>query len=243
MRTKFIAALAVIALFTSCQKDFSEEYGTQQQTNNTITTNANALGANNCKASPYFPVCTGSVYNYTETRGAIAPGNELGAPNNYTLQYIGDTTIENKIYQKIKSYGTIVVFYNSTDAVLSQIVLNENTQTNGSVPYYKFTLVKSNASVGATWRDVLSLPANQTETNDYTIIAKGITKTVFGITYNDVIHIRQDVRYSASGSAVYSHTDKYMAKGIGVIESITYDDFNGGYVLSHRKLVSASIPQ
>ncbi len=239
MKSKLITALAAIAMLTSCQKDFSEEYGTAQTT--TIT-NTNDLGVNNCKASPYFPVCTGSAYNYTESRGAIAPGNELGAPNNYTLQYLGDTTIENKIYQKIKSYGTVVVFYNSTDAVLSQIVLNENVQTNGAIPYYKFTLVKSNEPVGATWRDVLSLPANQTETNDYTIIAKGITRTVFGTTYNDVIHIRQDVRYSLYGNTIYTHMDKYMAKGIGLIESITYDDLNGGNVFSHRKLVSSIIP-
>jgi hypothetical protein len=240
MKTKFIAAIAAVALFTSCQKDFSEEYAVLQST--TTTTNTNALGVNNCKASPYFPVCTGSSYNYTETRGSIAPGNQLGAPNNYTLEYIGDTTIENKIYQKIKSYVTQVVFYNSTDGVLSQIILNENTQTNGSIPYYKFTIVKSNESVGATWRDVLSLPSNQTETNDYTIIAKGITRTVFGITYNDVIHVRQDVRYSLYGNSIYTHYDKYMAKGIGLIESITYDDLNGGNVFSHRKLVSSIIP-
>ncbi len=241
MKTTFnVALIATITVFTSCQKDFSEEYGNLQTT--IASDNTNNLGVNNCKANPYFPVCTGSAYNYTETRGSIAPGNELGAPNNYTLQYLGDTTIENKIYQKIKSYGSVVVFYNNTDAVLSQIVLNENIQTNGTVPYYKYTLVKSNEPVGATWRDVLSLPANQTETNDYTIVAKGITRTVFGITYNDVIHVRQDVRYSLYGNSIYNHSDKYMAKGIGLIENITYDDSNGGNVFSHRKLISSIIP-
>jgi hypothetical protein len=241
MKTKFITALAALALLTSCQKDFSEEYGVLQTT--TTSTNANALGVNNCKASPYFPVCTGSEYRYTDTRGAIAPGTQLGTANNYTLHYTGDTTIENKIYQKIKGIGTQTIYYNSTNAVLSQIVLNENAQTNGSIPYFKFTIVKSNEPVGAIWRDELQLPNNTREINDYAIIAKGVSRTVSGITYNDVIQIRKDISCAIYGIAPYVHIDQYMAKGVGLIESITYDDLSGGSVMVHHKLVSAVIPQ
>jgi hypothetical protein len=241
MKTKFITAIAAVALFTSCQKDYSAEYGALQTT--TASNNTNEAGLNNCKASPYFPVCTGSEYRYTDTRGAIAPGTQLGAANNYTLQYTGDTTIENKIYQKIKGIGAQTIYYNSTNAVLSQIVLNQNRQTNVAVPYYKFTIVKSNESVGARWRDELPLPNNASEINDYTIIAKGISRTVSGITYNDVIQIRQDIGCAMYGIAPYMHVEQYMAKGVGLIESITYDDLSNGSIMLHHKLVSAVVPQ
>lgn len=242
MKTRFFAAIAAVALFTSCQKDFSAEFGTLPQTN--ITNTANALGVNNCKASPYFPVCTGSQYHYTDTRGAIAAGTELGAANNYTLNYLGDTTIENKIYQKIKGISAQAIYYNSTNGVLSQIVLNENAATNTTTPYYKFTIVKSNEPVGTTWRDVLVLANNTSEINDYKIVAKGISKTVSGITYNDVIQIRQDISSTSYGTTPFMHIDQYMAKGVGLIESVSYSDYNGtSSIMVHHKLVSAVIPQ
>ena len=147
MKTRFFAALAAVALFTSCQKDFSAEYGSLSQTNTTTTTNA--LGVNNCKASPYFPVCTGSEYHYTDTRGTLSTGTDLsGTPNDYTVTYLGDTTIENKTYQKIKSSYNQVTFFNSKNGVTTQIVLNINTQTNAVVPFYKFTIIKWQVPTG-----------------------------------------------------------------------------------------------
>jgi hypothetical protein len=242
MKIRFITALAAVALLTSCQKDFSAEYGALPQTN--ATTTNNALGVNNCKASPYFPVCTGSQYHYTDTRGAIATGTDLGAANNYTLNYVGDTTIENKTYQKIKGISAQAIYYNSTNGVLSQIVLNENIVTNTTTPYYKFTIVKSNEPVGATWSDVLVLANSANEINDYKIIAKGISRTVSGIVYNDVIQIRQDITSATYGISPYMHIDQYMAKGVGLIESVSYSDYNGASsVMVHHKLVSAVVPQ
>lgn len=242
MKIRFITALAAVALFTSCQKDFSAEYGALPQTNATISTNA--LGVNNCKASPYFPVCTGSEYHYTDTRGAISTDNTQGAPSNYTLTYFGDSTIENKTYQKIKGINNQVTFFNSTYGVLTQIVLNLNPQSNIAVPYYKFTIVKSNEPVGATWRDVLVIPNNPNEISDHTIVAKGLTRTVGGITYNDVIQIRQDITSATYGTTPYMHIDQYMAKGVGLIESVSYSDYNGASsIMVHHKLVSAVVPQ
>jgi hypothetical protein len=238
MRAKFIVAIATVALFISCQKDFSAEYATTSQT----STTSNALGVNNCKASPYFPVCSGSEYNYTETRGSLAPGNELGAPNNYTLEYIGDTTIENKIYQKVKSYGSQITFYNSIDGVLTQIVLNQDRQTSTTVPFYKFTIIKSNAPVGATWRDDLPIPNNPNEIHDYAVIAKGLTRTVFGITYNDVIQIRESISSANYGTSPYLYKNQYFAKGVGLIECITSTDVTSTNIMAHRKLTSAVIP-
>jgi hypothetical protein len=242
MKTRFFAALAAVALFTSCQKDFSAEYGSLNQTSTTTTTNA--LGVNNCKASPYFPVCTGSEYKYTDTRGAISLDNAQGAPMNYSLTYLGDTTIERKTFQKIKGYSNQVTYFNSTDGVLTQIILNVNPLSIVALPYFKYTIVKSNESVGARWRDVINLPNDPSEINDYTIVAKGLTRTVSGITYNDVIQIRQDVTSANYGVTPYLHIDQYMAKGVGLIESVSYTDYNGASsIMVHHKLISAIVPQ
>jgi hypothetical protein len=238
MKIRIFAALAAIGAFSSCQKDYSAEYGTLQQ----ATTTANALGVNDCKASPYFPVCTGSEYNYTDTRGALSVGTALGAPTNYTLTYLGDTTIETKTYQKIKGTGNLVTYFNSNNGALTQIILNQDRQTNTAVPFYKFTIVKSNEPVGATWRDVLTLPNDPNEIHDYTVIAKGLTKTVFGINYNDVIQIREDITSANYGTSPYIYKNQYFAKGVGLIECITSYDLAGSNIMAHRKLTSAIIP-
>ena len=126
---------------------------------------------------------------------------------------------------------------------ITLIVLNVNAATNTAIAYYKFTLVKSNEPVGTTWRDVLPIPNNQTEINEYTIIAKGLTRTVAGITYNNVIQLRQEVSSTYYGTTPYMHIDQYMAKGVGLIESISYSDFNGvSSIMVHHKLISSVIP-
>jgi hypothetical protein len=231
MRTRFIVALATVVVFASCQKDYSEEYGQPTQANTTTNTTG-AIGLNNCKASPYFPVCTGSEYHYTDTRGGLSIGTATGAPNDYTLTYLSDSTIEGKTYQKIKGAGGQITFFNSTNGVLTEIRLNENAQTNVAVPYLKFTVVKSNDAVGARWADSFNLPNSPSETNNYTIISKGLTRTVSGITYNDVMQIRQEVVSATYGATPYMHIDQFMAKGVGLIESISYNDIGGGSIMS-----------
>jgi hypothetical protein len=241
MKLRFIVAIASAALFTSCQKDFSEEYGTISQSINTAT--AASLGSNNCKASAYFPICSGSEYHYTDTRGRLSLGSSVGAPIDYTLTYLGDTTIDRLIYQKIKGTGNQVSFYNNGNGALTQLILNRNSLTNAAVPYYKFTIVKSNEPVGATWRDVILLPNDPSEIHDYTIIAKGLTRTVFGITYNDVIQIRENISSANYGTAPYLYINQYMAKGVGLIESVSSNDLAGTSIMVHRKLMSATISQ
>lgn len=236
MKTRIIAAVAATITFTSCQKDFSAEYGPFSQANSTTGINAPF----NCKASAYLPVCSGSEYHYTDNRGALSVGTE-GAPNNFTITNLGDTVIEAKTYQKIKGENNQIAFYNITNGELTQIVIktiDQNTPSN-----YKTILIKSDAPAGSTWTDVNILSSTVRESINNKIIAKGISRTVANKLYNDVIYISQTITSSTynNGNSPYMHVDLYYAKGVGLIESISYSDQYNGSILNHHKLLSALV--
>jgi hypothetical protein len=233
MKTKFIAALAATALFTSCQKDFSEEYGTLALTS-TIATSQNSY---DCKACSYSPVCAGSTYTYVDRRGRAASG---GAQSTFTLSYISDTTIEGKVYKKMKGANLQTSFFNCTAGISTEIFITNFAQADA---YVKTTALKANESIGASWVDRATVSPGIDEINTYSIIEKGISRVVENKTYADVIHVRQVVTVSTNGATPVNtaHCDYYMAKGIGLIECATYDDENGGILLQNRSLINATI--
>jgi hypothetical protein len=235
MKTRLFVAIAATIMFSSCQKDFSAEYGVISLSNNS-TTNIESF---NCKASAYFPICSGSEYHYTDTRGALATGTTLGVPNNFTLANMGDTIIEAKTYQKIKGENNQIIYYSITNGALIQISINQIDQNTTS--NYKTILVKSDVPAGSTWTDVNNLPGNVQESITNKIISKGISRTVSNKLYNEVMYISQTLTSSAynNGNTPYMHADLYYAKGVGLIESISYSDLNNGSILNHHKLLSA----
>jgi hypothetical protein len=230
MRTKFIAALAVIALFTSCQKDFSEEYGT-------VASNETSQNAFDCKACSYSPTCSGSTYTYVARRGSATSG---GSQSTFTLNYIADTTIEGKIYKKMKGSNEQTSFLNCTAGVSTEIFITNFPQAD---PYVKITSLKANEVVSASWIDKVTVAPGIDEITTSKIIEKGVSRIVENKTYADVIHVRQVVTVVTNGGTPVntSHSDCYMAKGVGLIECITYDDENGGNILQNRALVNATI--
>jgi hypothetical protein len=79
--------------------------------------------------------------------------------------------------------------------------------------------LKSDQNVGGSWQlnvpiVISGIPVNVT--SKYNVTEKGISKTVQGKTYTDVIHIRQDFISSFGNSG---GGDNYYAKGIGLISS------------------------
>jgi hypothetical protein len=254
MKMKLFAALAATALFfTSCEKDHSEENSTPSGvgTNGAGGTGTGGTGTGgtgtgvgnnlaNCKNCAYYPICSGSVYNYRDTT-ATSP---TGANFSYTLTYIKDTIIDNVTYQKISGSGQQNSYFNCTNGVSTGIAINGSTQGGTVIPYVKTTALKANEPVGATWQDVISLSAIQSATYTYTMEAKGISRTVAGITYPDVIHLSQEAETTVTGGGTiqFAHSDYYLARGVGLIETIGYDDLNGGTQILHRILTSSIIP-
>ncbi len=239
MKTTILTTLASILLLTSCQKDYSAEYGLVQN-NSTVAGNTTTNATDNCKECSYIPTCTGSVYNYKIQRGGLQTGND-GSASSYTLTYISDTTIGGKLYKKMKGDAQQISFVNCATGISTQLYVNP--QSNTQISVYKITQLKANEPVGATWKDINTLGNNLSEYSYYKIEAKGITKTVFGKVYNDVIKVRLDVKSEVTGvvQEQSTYSEMYYAKGVGLIECIDYN-FSDGSVLSNRVLASAIIP-
>ena len=238
MRSKFtaLAALAVIA-FSSCDKDVSEEYG--QLPGTAFVSGSGLTNTSNCKDCVYYPVCSGSVYHYSDTSAA----SPSGTTSDFTFQYVKDSVIEGKTYQKINGTGQQNAFFNCTSGVSTSLILNGTTSGGSTLPYVKVTALKANEAVGATWSDIINNAGGQPATYTYTIVSKGTARTVAGHAYADVIHVHEQTTIDVPGIGVIpaGQSEYYFAKGTGLIESISFDDFSGTQIL-HHVLISASIP-
>lgn len=80
----------------------------------------------------------------------------------------------------------------------------------------------------------------------YSIAAKGLTKNVLGVTYNDVtqVHMVLSSTIPGGGTMVAGEYDYYYANNIGLIEHIAFANSGGGpnTVVYHRVLKSYNIP-
>ena len=104
--------------------------------------------------------------------------------------------------------------------------------------------MKENEPVGATWTEINPGSGTGVDNSyEYEIIAKGISRTVLGTTFPDVIHVHQTLSANMPfiGTIVMAETDYYFGKNVGLIESETIDGMLGTQ-LQHRVLQSYSIP-
>ena len=109
------------------------------------------------------------------------------------------------------------------------------------MPYVKITTLKENAAIGSPWKDTITANGQDAIYN-FTIVSKGMPKTVVGNTYTDVIHVHEQTTIDLLGTVIPAgQSEYYFARGIGLIESISIDDFTGIQIL-HHVLISASIP-
>ncbi len=246
MKINLTLLASIVILFTSCQKDFT----IPDITTPPATGGGNSGGTGNlatCKNCVYIPTCDGSVYKYSDTSSSI-PGNPPSInAYNYTYRFIADTTIGSVVYEKIKLEGQTTnsfTYYNCTAGVTKNI--NYNATTSGGSVYseIKLTALKANEAVGATWTDQIVQSPTQTAIYDYTIVAKGISRTVAGIIYPDVIQVNTVTSASVGGITIPAgNSTYYFAKGVGLIEAINYTDFLGTPIQAfHRVLITATIP-
>lgn len=220
-------------LLTACDKEYSTENGF------TPGSGGNGGGGGNtgtCKSCVYMPWCDGSEYTYVDTSfGGSA------TTTTSTLDIVADTTIDGKIFSKTISDGS-ASYHNCTNGITTVIVYNLSA-TGGTVEKLASTFLKENEAVGATWQDQNLNGIGQTVLYDYEIISKGSSRTVLGVTYNDVIHVHQTASIDVPilGNLVTGETDYYYARNIGLIESLMIESLTGTLVL-HRVLQSYNIP-
>ena len=237
--TAFLVCITIF--FTSCEKDTSEETGQiPGGGTTTISGPGNSTGAatnTGCKDCIYYPICSPSVYKYADT-GFSSPS---GAVSTITLTYIKDTSFTNKTYKKFSVTGQADTYFNCTAGVSTSIVLNGTTQGGTAVAYAKVTVLKENAAVNTAWKDTITYNG-QDAVYTYTIVSKGNPRTVAGNNYADVIQVHEQTTIDLMGTSIAAgQSEYYYAKGIGLIESVSIDDFSGSQIL-HHVLISATIP-
>lgn len=187
-----------------------------------------ALFAVSCKKSDdpispveekYMTLTAGSSWNYELINNTLPTSTTL-----YTLTALNrDSSVSGRVYR---------VFSNSNGP-------NEYYNITGDNDYYTFRNLSSVIAVGRkidlylitnqakdfTWSQNYGYSISgisQTFTVTNTIADKGITKTVNGITYNNVLHIKTVLTSTGYSSGAFTNDiHSYYAPNVGLIENTT----------------------
>ena len=226
LRTVITLVLAGM-LMISCQKELSLDATTAGGT------------AAPCKSCSYIPWCNGSVYTYVDTTMGT------GTTSITTLTIIKDTTIDGKIFQKFANPGADG-YYNCTDGVSTLIAYNVPS-SGGPVIKVEQTELKANEGAGATWSNSMNNGLGQNVDYNYKIAGKGLSKTVLGVDYTNVIQVHLTISMTAPviGTLVVGEADYYYANNVGLIDNVIYttNPFGGPPTVAlHRVLKTYSIP-
>jgi len=220
MRSKLIlSVLLIVVVFAACKKTKSG------------TTNSTA----DCQACAYTPSCVGTTYAYVDSF--------IGSTSSTrTITYTAaiDTTIGGVVYQKLVT-PTGSSYFNCTNGTSTTIAYNV-TSVSGTVTLAAIKLVplKAAAAVGTTWVDSLTNPANEVVGYYYTLAEKGISKTVNGVSFSNVIHVNVQDSVDLGpgfGNIGTGSTDYYYSQGVGLIEEDTYEfgsPFEVTYLQSYK---------
>ena len=236
MKTKFVYLFILSAILFSCKKELSFENGTGNAGGG--GTVGGTGGTAGCKDCIYIPMCDGSWYTYNDT---ITGTTQIATD---TLKYAKDTTIGSLTFKKF--YSSTVqnsTFTNCTNGVTRIITYNAVGASGSTVSAIDLTLLKANLAVNSTWTDIIVNPIGQQVQYIDSIKEKGVSRTVSGINYPDVIHVfvTTGIDIAGIGFIVTNTTDYYYARGVGLIEAIIADP-NSGTILQHRTLKNYFIP-
>lgn len=232
--TFFATFLIVMAsAFTSCETepidpvllDYENEIGTDdgEDTDDTGSDDGNSDG-------DYWPMALNNEWLFDSTE-----------ENFDSMKIIGTETIGGAMYYELDNFftpettegqitGTAHTYIRKEGGSYSQLVTvtfppAEPGMPTISVSPYELTFLKDNLAVGGTWTDT----ATQTTTFDIpgfppfeivialegTIMEKGVTLTVEGETYDDVI--KSKLEQNVAGMSVVSYN--WFAKNVGLIKS------------------------
>ena len=204
-----ISFLAIIIIFSACKKNDSGSVG-------------------NPPGDVYVNTNAGSSWNYQQTDSSGASPTT----SNYTVTSSpNDTTINTRKYHIYNySYGGSEYLSNSG----SDYYQFDSIPVAGGSNIERLYL-KDNISVGDNWNQNFNLtipdfplPVSLVVTNK--IVEKGISRTVNGTTYSDVIHVSTSLSSSLIPSSSFtSGIDSYYAPKFGLIENTSqiHLDYSG----------------
>lgn len=203
-----LSFLSVILIFSACKKSDSDS------TNNPTDVYAN--------------MNTGSSWNYQQIDSSGTTPQTI----NYTITSTpNDTTFNSRKYHVYNySYGGNEYLSNSNNEYYN---FDSIPVIGGS--YIDRLYLKDNVSAGTSWSQNLTLnipqspvPVSLMITNN--IVEKGISMTVNGVSYSDVIHVSTSLSSALiPASSFTSSINSYYAPKVGLIENTSkvHIDFSG----------------
>lgn len=199
-----MAALHLALL--SCQKEVGFGSPVTGNTGGNGTNTGNATGS-------YHPLTAGSYWKYKDT----ASGAEAMQKATATLRSING-----------RNYTAVVAVpggtANDTTWMASTtpdyyMYLDAVNPTSGSAAQILFHYLNDSLPVGANWTYVAGQGNGYTANIKTSIVARGLTMTIQGKTYNNVIHTTQAISYLMFGQNMDMGTyDYYISKGVGIIK-------------------------
>jgi len=225
MRNLILMMCFVLAVLTSCQKELSFD---------TPPGNAGG-GGGGTTATDYQPVSAGSEWNYVST----------GPTGDYKVISLGsDSTVNGKRYYKfdnIRSAVSARSYINKENGVYTTYA---TATSAGGVTIPDLTLIYlKDAAVGTNWVNDISYMGT-TSHHNYTLSAKGLTRTVGANVFNNVIELAYVVTVGSplGGPDIQAGEGKYYySKGVGFIESNLSSGFGPVVITDTTRLSSYTI--
>lgn len=231
----------MLMAFVSCQKEFSMEIATTPIAGGT-TTGGGTTSGSDCKLCSYLPVCAGIKYTYSDTSATGTATVRNGDILSATDTVVGTTT-----YTKVNSNNQIsyvrCINGETHETVFGMSVAGPNGPV--TIPKIETTGLKANEPVNTAWIDTNMNAGGQTFYYKYKIAEKGISRTVAGKTFTDVIHVHMVTTIVAPiiGSFDTNSVDYYFANSIGLVDYYVFDATSGiPTQVLHSVLVSYHIP-
>ena len=195
---------------------------------------------NNPPPDKYLTFSAGSTWNYHQTDSSgTTPANE-----DYTLTSTSrDSSINSRTYHIFSNSMGGNQYFSSTSSDYYQF--DSLPAGFGTTTFERFYLVDI-APVGFSWTQTLTVTLSGIPVQvllTYNIAEKGISRTVNGKIYTDVIHVTTSI--SSGLFSLTSNINNYYAEKYGLIESKNIIQVNYmGFIQNintETKLVSANI--
>jgi hypothetical protein len=161
----------------------------------------------------YAPYKDGAVYNFQQVKDEDT--------STFALTVTGDTTVGGKKFKKLHT-DTATTYDRCENGTYYQLVRNVTIDDYTADSILSIYL-KDAEMLGGTWSDTTKVRKGSEEQDvilKYTIHQKGISKTVLGKDYPDVIVVKVDALVRVLGNWVNfgALAITYYAKDVGMIE-------------------------
>jgi len=201
---KYLILILPALLIGACKDDETTPVNTADigELNNGVTT---------CQYAPYT---TGSTFTYEQQ---TAFGTQTA-----TWTVGGDRIIDNRQFIQVSGMLGLssTVYFNCENGEYT--IWGENIPS--IVGALELIYLKENVTVNTQWSKTISQSyggLNYQTQYDFTYAGEATSRTVRGVTYQDIIEVHLEVYTNITGSfQLFSEDNYYWAEGVGLIEAI-----------------------